>query len=78
MEMKKLGHKKESDPQRRIEKFDKFAQKFNQNTCREFFFNYSDQKTLKSVVLWYFLNLSGNTLRLCYEIESFIKNTLQS
>ena len=51
MEMKKLGHKKESDPQRRIEKFDKFAQKFNQNTCREFFFNYSDQKTLKSVVL---------------------------
>ena len=37
MEMKKLGHKKESDPQRRIEKFDKFAQKFNQNTCREFF-----------------------------------------
>ena len=25
MEMKKLDHKKESDPQRRIEKFDKFA-----------------------------------------------------
>ena len=25
MEMKKLGHTKESDPQRRIEKFDKFA-----------------------------------------------------
>ena len=34
----------------------------------------SDQKTLKPVVLWFFQNLSRSTLRLCYEIQSFIKN----
>ena len=33
MEMKKLGHKKESDPQRRIEKFDKFVSN-NQEVLR--------------------------------------------
>ena len=40
-----------------------------------FFKMYSDQKTLKHVVLRLFRNLSKNTLRLCYETESFTKNT---
>ena len=37
---------------------------------------YSDQRTLKPEILWFFRNLSRSTLRLYYEIERFTKNTL--